>query len=90
MILRNWNGAHEWLNELNRGRAFDLGGLLESEVYQYRGEKLELLVNSDNEPLGDLNILSMEAMEEFIHTTGLALKRLYTEWNVYKDLRSNV
>ncbi|GAS80430.1 unknown protein [Paenibacillus amylolyticus] len=59
-------------------------------MYQYRGEKLEFLTDSDNEPLGDLNILSMEAMEEFIHTTGLALKRLYTEWNVYKDLRIDV
>ncbi|OMF16636.1 hypothetical protein BK131_01160 [Paenibacillus amylolyticus] len=90
MILRNWNGANEWLNKLNVGRAFDLGGLLESEVYQYRGEKLEFLANPDNEPVGNLNILSMEAMEEFIRTTGLALKHLYTEWNVYKDSRSNM
>ncbi|WP_339807117.1 hypothetical protein MKY66_08130 [Paenibacillus sp. FSL R5-0766] len=89
MILRNWNRANDWLNELNVGRAFDLGGLLESEVYQYRGEKLELLVNPDNEPLGDLNILSMEAMEEFIHKTALALKQLYTKWNVYEDLRND-
>ncbi|OMF10062.1 hypothetical protein MHI48_08275 [Paenibacillus sp. FSL H7-0942] len=89
MILRNWNRANDWLNELNVGRAFDLGGLLESEVYQYREEKLEFLVNPDNEPLGDLNMLSMEAMEEFIHKTALALKELYTSWNVYEDLRSN-
>ncbi|WP_235193763.1 hypothetical protein [Paenibacillus sp. FSL R5-192] len=89
MILRNWNRANDWLNELNVGRAFDLGGLLESEVYQYREEKLEFLVNPDNEPLGDLNILSMEAMEEFIHKTVLELKQLYTKWNVYEDLRSN-
>ncbi|MCL6660009.1 MULTISPECIES: hypothetical protein [Paenibacillus] len=87
MILRNWNKANDWLSELKLGRAFDLGGLLESEVYQYRGEKLAFLANPDNEPLGDLNILSMEAMEEFIHTTGLALKQLFTKWNVYKDLR---
>ena len=66
-----------------------LGGLLESEVYQYRGEKLEFLANPDSEPLGDLNILSMEVMDKFIHTTGLALKQLYTKWNVYEDLRSN-
>ncbi|WP_339300093.1 hypothetical protein MKY92_08060 [Paenibacillus sp. FSL R5-0623] len=90
MILRNWNRAHEWLSELNVGKAFGLGGLLESEVYQYRGKKLEFLTNPDNEPLGDLNILSMEAMEEFIHKTALALKELYTKWNVYNDLRSSV
>lgn len=90
MILRNWNKANDWLSELKLGRAFDLGGLLESEVYQYRGEKLEFLGDPDNEPLGDLNILSMEAMEEFIHTTGLALKQLYTKWNVYTDLSSIV
>jgi len=90
MILRNWNRANDWLNELNVGRAFDLGGLLESQVYQYRGEKIEFLANPDNEPLGDLNMLSMEAMEEFIHKTALALKELYTEWNVYEDLRNTV
>ncbi|APO44652.1 hypothetical protein BS614_12020 [Paenibacillus xylanexedens] len=85
MILRNWNKANDWLSELKEGRAFDLGGLLESEVYQYRGEKLAFLADPDNEPLGDLNI-SMEAMEEFIHKTALALKELYTKWNVYTDL----
>ncbi|WP_307414410.1 hypothetical protein [Paenibacillus sp. W2I17] len=47
------------------------------------------MANPDNEPLGDLNLLSMEAMEEFIHKTALALKQLYTKWNVYEDLRSN-
>ncbi|MBT2284892.1 hypothetical protein J7E78_15220 [Paenibacillus polymyxa] len=86
MILRNWNGAHEWLNELKSGRAFDLGGLLESEVYQYKGKKLEFLANPDNESLGDLYNLSMEDMEEFVHKTALALKQLYTKWNVYKRL----
>lgn len=90
MILRNWNRANDWLNELKVGRAFDLGGLLESEVYQYRGEKLAFLANSDNEPLDDSYILSMEAMEEFIHKTALALKQLYKKWNVYEDLRSNM
>ncbi|WP_146117061.1 MULTISPECIES: hypothetical protein [unclassified Paenibacillus] len=90
MILQNWNGAHEWLSELNVGKAFGLGGLLESEVYQYRGKKLEFLTNPDNEPLGDFNIISMEAMEEFIHTTGLALKQLYTNWNVYEVLGERV
>ncbi|WJM09849.1 hypothetical protein [Paenibacillus sp. PK1-4R] len=87
MILQNWNGANDWLSELKVGRAFNLGGLLESEVYQYRGEKLAFLANPDNEPLVDLNILSIEAMEEFIHTNGLAIKQLYTKWDVYKDLR---
>lgn len=86
MILRNWDRAHDWLRELKAGRVFDLGGLVEQEVYQYRGEKLEFLTNLENEPLGDLNILSIEALEEFIHTTALALKQLYTEWNVYEDL----
>ncbi|WKL00589.1 hypothetical protein Q0F98_26680 [Paenibacillus amylolyticus] len=90
MILRNWNKANDWLSELKVGRAFDLGGLLESEVYQYRGEKLAFLANPDNQPLGDLNILSMEAMDKFIHKTALALKQLYTKWNVYEDLRSTV
>ncbi|GEM_PF-1008792 len=89
MILRNRNKANDWLSELNVGNAFDLGGLLEAEVYQYRGEKLKFLANPDNEPLGDFNIISMEAMEEFIHLTGLALKQLYTEWNVYEALISN-
>lgn len=87
LILRNWNKANDWLSALKVGRAFNLGGLLESEVYQYRGEKLAFLANPDNEPFGDLNILSMEAMEEFIRTTGLALKQLFTKWNVYTDLR---
>ncbi|WP_413404578.1 zinc dependent phospholipase C family protein [Paenibacillus amylolyticus] len=90
MILRNLNRANDWLIELKVGRAFDLGGLLESEVYQYRGEKLEFLANPDNELLGDLNILSMEVTEEFIQKTALALKQLYTKWDVYKDLRSTV
>lgn len=90
LILRNWDKASDWLSELNVGKAYDLGGLLEAEVYQYRGEKLEFLANPDNEHLGDLNILSMEAMQEFIYTTGLALKQLYTKWDVYKDLRSSV
>ncbi|WP_442031159.1 hypothetical protein [Paenibacillus sp. 2KB_22] len=88
LILRNWNRVNDWLSELNVGKAYDLGGLLEAEVYQYRGKKLEFLANPDNEPSGELNIISMEAMEEFIHTTGLALKQLYTKWDVYKDLRS--
>lgn len=86
MILRNQSKANDWLSELNVGRAFDLGGLLEAEVHQYRAKKLEFLSNPANEPLGDLNIISIEAMEEFIHTTGLALKQLYTNWNVYEVL----
>lgn len=88
LILRNWNRANDWLSELNVGKAYDIGGLLESEVYLYREEKLGFLANSDNEPLGDLNILSMETMQEFIYKTALALKQLYMKWDVYKDLRS--
>lgn len=86
MILRNQSKANDWLSELKVGKAYDLGGLLEAEVYQYRGEKLEFLANPGNEPSGDFNVISLEAMEEFIHTTGLALKQLFTEWNVYEVL----
>ncbi|HBU84294.1 MAG TPA: hypothetical protein DEF35_22000 [Paenibacillus sp.] len=71
------------MNKLEAGKAFDLGGLLEQEVYQYRKEKGEFLNNLQNEPLGDLNILSMEVIEEFIHTTAGRLKQLFTTWEVF-------
>ncbi|MGN7309007.1 hypothetical protein ACTHQ2_23990, partial [Bacillus subtilis] len=83
MILRKRSDGHDLLDKLEAGKAFDLGGLPEQEVYQYRKEKVDFLNNLENEPLGDLSILSMEAIEEFIHTTARRLKQLFTNWEVF-------
>lgn len=85
-ILRKRSDGHDLLNKLEAGKAFDLGGLLEQEVYQYRKEKVDFLNNFENEPLDDLNILSMEAIEEFIQTTSQRLRQLFTKWDVFEDL----
>ncbi|WP_315795014.1 hypothetical protein [Paenibacillus sp. BIC5C1] len=85
MILRKGSNGHDHdlLNKLEAGKAFDLGGLLEQEVYQYRKEKVDFLNNLENEPSGDLSILSMEAIEEFIHTTAERLRQLFAKWEVF-------
>ncbi|WDQ35164.1 zinc dependent phospholipase C family protein [Paenibacillus marchantiae] len=83
MILRRGSDGQDLLNKLEAGQAFDLGGLLEQEVYQYRKEKVDFLNNFENEPLDDLNILSMEAIEEFIQTTAQRLRQLFTKWEVF-------
>ncbi|MBM6383034.1 MAG: hypothetical protein JSY10_03440 [Paenibacillus sp.] len=88
MILRNRSGSHELLNKLNAGKAYDLGGLLEQEVVQYRKVKVDFLSNPAHEPVEDLSILSMDVLEHFIHTTALRLKQLFTEWNVFEDLHT--
>ncbi|NUU79826.1 hypothetical protein [Paenibacillus xylanilyticus] len=80
MILRNHSGAYDLLNKLGTGKAYDLGGLLELEVYQYREEKVDFLNNPAHEPLGDLRILSMEVLEGFIHATAKELKQLLAGW----------
>ncbi|MGV2883671.1 zinc dependent phospholipase C family protein [Paenibacillus taichungensis] len=86
IILRKGSDGHDLLNKLEAGKAFDLGGLLEQEVYQYRKEKVDFLNNLEHEPLDDLNILSMEAIEEFIQTTAQRLRQLFTKWDVFEDL----
>lgn len=83
MILRRGSDGQDLLNKLEAGQAFDLGGLLEQEVYQFRKEKVDFLNNLENEPVDDLNILSMEAIEEFIQTTAQRLRQLFTKWEVF-------
>ncbi|WP_440117789.1 hypothetical protein [Paenibacillus sp. QZ-Y1] len=85
MILRDWSSAHEWINKLEKGEAFELGGLLEQEVYTYRAKKMDFLNNHGHDSLSDLSILSMDTIETFIHTTASKLKQLFTAWQAFYD-----
>ncbi|AJS58964.1 hypothetical protein [Paenibacillus sp. IHBB 10380] len=86
LILRNKPETRELLSKLEAGKAFELGGLLEQEVYQYREEKIRFIKNLENEPLSDSSILTMYKLEGFINTTALGLRRLFMEWDVFSKL----
>ncbi|OAB38645.1 hypothetical protein PMSD_06425 [Paenibacillus macquariensis subsp. defensor] len=86
LILRNKPENRDLLSRLEAGKAFELGGLLEQEVYDYRKEKIEFIKNLENEYLIDPSILSMNKLEGFIETTALGLRRLFMEWDVLNKL----
>lgn len=83
LILQE-EGANKWLDKLKVGQAFDLGGLLEQEVYQYREEKLQFLHASEQEPAEDPSIISIRSVNEFVTHTANELRELYQQWGIMK------
>jgi len=86
LILRNKTETRDVLSKLEAGKAFELGGLLEQEVYDYRKEKISFIKNLENESLSDPSILTMNKLEGFIETTAFGLRRLFIEWEVFTEL----
>ncbi|OAB47166.1 hypothetical protein [Paenibacillus antarcticus] len=86
LISHNNPETRELLSKLESGKAYELGGLLEQEIYDYRKEKIQFINNLENESLSELSNLSMNKLEEFIETTALGLRRLFIEWDVFSKL----
>nr|WP_154887072.1 hypothetical protein [Paenibacillus xylanexedens] len=85
-ILREYVGAYGWLDQLMTAKAYEFGGLSSHEVYEYRGEKLNFLMNKENEPADDFHVLTMDSISTFILKTALNLKTRFKEWHVYEHL----
>lgn len=87
-IRREYAGASEWLDQLRIAKGYEFGGLKAQEVCAYREEKFDFFAYSENEPDGDLKILTMETVTEFIHKTASDLKTRFKEWQIYGLLQS--
>ncbi|MCG7379097.1 zinc dependent phospholipase C family protein [Paenibacillus sp. ACRSA] len=83
-LILQQDGANEWLDKLKVGRAFDLGGLREHEVYQYREEKLQFLKTPEHEPIEDPSVISLSLVNEFITNTAHEIRELYQPWGIMK------
>jgi hypothetical protein len=85
-IYHNKPWVTESLNKIKRAKAFNLGGLLEEEVYHYRNDKVDFLENSDNEPIDGPVILSYEMINEFVNKVVGDLQKIFNEWDVASKL----
>ncbi|MEY8744474.1 hypothetical protein AB9M62_34740 [Bacillales bacterium AN1005] len=83
-LILQQDGTNEWLDNLKVGQAFDLGGLREHEVYQYREEKLQFLQAPEQEPSEDPSIISLRSVNEFITHTAKEIRELYQPWGIMK------
>lgn len=89
LIYRNKPETIELVSRFEAGKAFELGGLFEQEVYHYREEKIRFINNGENEPISEPSILTMNKLEEFINTAVLGLRKIFIEWDVLNKLEES-